>query len=50
VFLRDERIKGDPQKPPADISRARRLLLGWEPTIDLVEGLTRTIAYFRGLL
>jgi dTDP-glucose 4,6-dehydratase len=49
VFLRDERIKGDPQKRQPDISRARQLL-GWEPTIDLVEGLTRTIAYFRGLL
>jgi nucleoside-diphosphate-sugar epimerase len=29
-----------------DIAAARRLL-GWEPRIDVVEGLQRTIAYFR---
>ncbi len=36
----------DPLQRCPDISRARRLL-GWEPAIDLDEGLARTVAYFR---
>lgn len=36
----------DPQVRRPDISRAKRLL-GWEPRIELDEGLTRTIDYFR---
>ena len=35
----------DPQQRRPDITRARQLL-GWEPTIPLREGLTRTVAYF----
>jgi dTDP-glucose 4,6-dehydratase len=37
----------DPKVRRPDISRARRLL-GWEPEVDLEEGITRTIEYFRG--
>jgi len=39
----------DPRQRKPDISRARDDL-GWEPTIQLDEGLTQTIAYFEGLL
>ena len=39
----------DPRVRQPDISRARQLL-GWEPKIPLDDGLTRTIAYFRGVL
>jgi UDP-glucuronate decarboxylase len=38
----------DPKVRQPDITRARSLL-GWEPTVPLRDGLTRTIAYFRGL-
>jgi dTDP-glucose 4,6-dehydratase len=36
----------DPQVRRPDISRARRLL-GWEPKVELDEGLIRTIEYFK---
>lgn len=39
----------DPLQRQPDISLARANL-GWEPTIDLDEGLQRTIAYFKGIL
>ena len=39
----------DPQQRQPDIALARELL-GWEPTIALEAGLTRTIAYFDTLL
>ncbi|MEW5735335.1 MAG: UDP-glucuronic acid decarboxylase family protein [Thermodesulfobacteriota bacterium] len=39
----------DPRQRKPDISLARSLL-SWEPTIALEEGLTRTIAYFRGIV
>jgi len=38
----------DPKQRCPDISRAKKLL-GWKPTVDLDQGLTRTIAYFDGL-
>ncbi|HEX4574530.1 MAG TPA: UDP-glucuronic acid decarboxylase family protein [Gemmatimonadales bacterium] len=38
----------DPKVRQPDITRARTTL-GWEPKVPLEEGLTRTIAYFRGL-
>ena len=38
----------DPKVRQPDITRARALL-GWEPTVQLREGLARTIDYFRGL-
>jgi nucleoside-diphosphate-sugar epimerase len=36
----------DPRQRRPDISLARSTF-GWEPAIDLAEGLSRTIAYFR---
>ena len=36
----------DPKVRKPDITRARTIL-GWEPTVDLREGLSSTIAYFR---
>jgi UDP-glucuronate decarboxylase len=38
----------DPKQRRPDISLAKEALNGWEPTIQLEEGLTRTIDYFRG--
>lgn len=39
----------DPQQRKPDISRAKEVL-GWEPTIELREGVQRTIEYFRKAL
>jgi UDP-glucuronate decarboxylase len=39
----------DPKQRQPDISKAQELL-GWEPAVPLAEGLTKTIAYFEGLL
>lgn len=39
----------DPKQRRPDISKAKEQL-GWEPTIQLDEGLTHTIAYFESLL
>ena len=39
----------DPVRRQPDITRARQTL-GWEPTIALVDGLARTIAYFRTIM
>jgi UDP-glucuronate decarboxylase len=39
----------DPLQRCPDITRARELL-GWEPTVDLEQGLAKTIAYFDRLL
>ena len=39
----------DPKVRQPDITRAREML-GWEPRIEVREGLARTIAYFRELL
>jgi nucleoside-diphosphate-sugar epimerase len=36
----------DPRQRRPDITRARTLL-GWAPTVDLEDGLTRTSGYFR---
>jgi len=48
-YYSDKRLGNDPERRCPDISRAQSLL-GWEPKVDLEEGLTRTIAYFRGKL
>jgi dTDP-glucose 4,6-dehydratase len=40
--------KDDPKVRRPDIARAKRLL-GWEPRIQLREGLARTIEFFRGM-
>ena len=37
----------DPRKRRPDITLARELL-GWEPRVQLDEGLAKTIEYFRG--
>lgn len=39
----------DPKVRQPDISRAKRLL-GWEPRVELREGLSKTIEHFRSLL
>jgi UDP-glucuronate decarboxylase len=39
----------DPKQRRPDIARARTLL-GWEPTVQLSEGLERTIEYFREMI
>jgi UDP-glucuronate decarboxylase len=41
--------KDDPQKRRPDITQAREIL-GWEPKIELREGLEKTISYFEGQL
>ncbi len=46
IIFKDERIKGDPQTRQPDITRARTIL-GWEPKVNLPEGLQKTVAYFR---
>ncbi len=40
----------DPRQRQPDISRARRELGGWEPTVQLREGLEKTVPYFDELL
>lgn len=40
---------GDPKQRKPDITRARRLL-GWEPKVELREGIVRTIEYFRSVI
>ncbi len=40
----------DPTQRQPDISLARKELNGWEPRIQLDEGLNRTISYFKNLL
>jgi len=40
----------DPKVRQPDITLARKVLAGWEPTVPVEEGLRRTIAYFRGKL
>ncbi len=42
----DERITDDPKVRRPDISKARRVL-GWEPKVDLADGLAKTVDYFR---
>ncbi len=37
----------DPQQRRPDITRAREYLGGWEPRVQLSDGLVKTIAYFR---
>ena len=45
-ILFQPRPQDDPAKRCPDISKARNLL-GWEPKVDLKEGLTRSIEWFR---
>jgi UDP-glucuronate decarboxylase len=39
----------DPKQRQPNIDKARELL-GWTPTVELRDGLTKTIAYFDGML
>jgi dTDP-glucose 4,6-dehydratase len=43
----DERTRDDPKQRRPDISKARRVL-DWEPAVDLSEGLSKTVDFFRG--
>ncbi len=49
VTPNDERITDDPQVRRPDITRARTLL-GWEPHVDLKDGLRLTVDYFRHIV
>lgn len=42
----DDRIKDDPKVRRPDITKAREVL-DWEPQVNLADGLTKTIDYFR---
>ena len=46
ILYKDLRTQDDPQVRQPDITKARAVL-GWEPTIDVEEGLQRTIPWFR---
>ena len=46
TFLPDKRGEGDPQRRRPDISRALKIL-NWKPTIDIEEGLKKTLPYFQ---
>jgi len=39
----------DPKQRRPDISRAKKYLGGWEPKVQLREGITQTVEYFRSL-
>ena len=42
----DKRGEGDPQRRRPDISRAKNIL-DWEPTVNLEDGLMKTVPYFK---
>ncbi|MCX8062254.1 MAG: SDR family oxidoreductase [Anaerolineales bacterium] len=46
IFQPKGRLEGDPQRRQPDIQRAKEIL-GWEPQVELEDGLRETIAYFR---
>ncbi|MGH2523088.1 MAG: UDP-glucuronic acid decarboxylase family protein [Anaerolineales bacterium] len=46
ILFEDKRIQGDPQNRQPDISKAKEVL-GWEPKVEVEDGLQRTIDYFR---
>jgi dTDP-glucose 4,6-dehydratase len=46
AFLPGERLESDPQRRRPDITRAKHVL-GWEPRVDLENGIAKTIPYFR---
>lgn len=45
-FFADKRLGDDPQRRQPDITRAKTILK-WEPKVDLLNGLEKTIAYFK---
>lgn len=46
VYLQDKRGEGDPQRRRPDITRAQEILK-WKPTINLEDGLKKTLPYFQ---
>ena len=46
IIYKDMRTQDDPQVRQPDISKANTIL-GWEPEVDLEEGLRRTLPWFR---
>lgn len=46
MYKRDNRTEGDPQRRRPDLSRANKVL-DWAPTLQLAEGLRKTIPYFK---
>ena len=46
VIFPDKRGEGDPQRRRPDISRAKKIL-DWKPTINLEEGLQKTLPFFQ---
>ncbi len=46
LFERDRMLPGDPLRRQPDITRARERL-GWQPRVELKEGLRKTIPYFK---
>jgi dTDP-glucose 4,6-dehydratase len=46
IIYKDMRTQDDPQVRQPDITKAKRIL-GWEPSVDVEEGLRRTIPWFR---
>ncbi len=46
LTIPSQRLSDDPQRRQPDITRARTIL-GWEPKVQLEEGLQLTVAYFR---
>jgi len=46
IFQENKRGEGDPQRRRPDISRARQEL-GWTPKVGLIEGLEKTMVYFK---
>ncbi|MHC1741077.1 MAG: UDP-glucuronic acid decarboxylase family protein [Anaerolineaceae bacterium] len=45
-FHKDQRLGDDPQRRQPDITRAQTIL-NWNPKIDLITGLSKTIDYFK---
>lgn len=48
-FRPEQRLGDDPQRRQPDITRAKTILQ-WEPKIDLLAGLEKTISYFKSLI
>jgi nucleoside-diphosphate-sugar epimerase len=46
IFQSENRIQGDPQTRRPNIERAKEIL-DWSPKVSLVDGLAKTITYFR---
>ena len=46
IYRPESRLSSDPQRRRPDITRARQIL-GWEPKVNLEEGLQKTIIYFK---